>query len=84
MPSNESTTIPFLNRGKFVESKIVKWGRDNWWVNLERTAITEGEIEELGRLASYDQALSTVGRGIQCFDCGKKEAELYNQYYPEK
>ena len=23
-PSNESTTIPFLNRGKFVESKIVK------------------------------------------------------------
>jgi hypothetical protein len=66
------------------EEKINKWGRDNWWKNLERTDLTSEEIKELDGLASYDQILNTVGRGIQCEDCGKKEAELYNQYYPEK
>ena len=29
-----------------------------------------------------DQLLNTVGRGVQCNDCGKKEAELYEKYYP--
>lgn len=67
-----------------LESKIDKWGRDNWWENLERTDLTEEETKELNNLASYDQALNTVGRGVQCDDCGKKEEELYNQYYPEK
>lgn len=66
------------------EEKINKWGRDNWWENLERTDLTEDETKELSSLALYDQALNTVGRGIQCDDCCKKEIELYNQYYPEK
>jgi hypothetical protein len=35
-------------------------------------------------MCSYDQALSTVGRGVQCEDCGKKEGELYEKYYPRK
>lgn len=66
------------------EEKINKWGRDNWWENLERTDLTEDETKELSSLALYDQALNTVGRGIQCDDCSKKEEKLYNQYYPEK
>ena len=41
-------------------------------------------MNELEGLATYDQLLSTVGRGIQCDDCAMKEAELYNQYYPKQ
>jgi hypothetical protein len=67
-----------------LESKIDKWGRDNWWENLERTDLTEDETKELSSLALYDQALNTVGRGIQCDDCYQSETELYNQYYPER
>jgi hypothetical protein len=64
-----------------LESKIDKWGRDNWWENLERTDLTDDEMKELEGLATYDQMLNTIGRGIQCSDCNKKEAELYEKYY---
>lgn len=65
-----------------MEALIDKWGRNNWWENLERTDLTQKETEELDRMCSYDQALNTVGRGVQCDDCGRKEAELYDKYYP--
>jgi len=65
-----------------MEAMIDKWGRGNWWENLERTDLTEEEMKELDNLSMYDQMLSTVGRGVQCEDCGKKEAELYDKYYP--
>jgi DNA-directed RNA polymerase subunit N (RpoN/RPB10) len=64
------------------EAKIDKWGRKDWWENLERTDLTPEQMEELDQICTYDQALSTVGRGVQCRDCGKKEAELYDRYYP--
>ena len=64
------------------EALIEKWGREDWWKNLERVDLTVEEMEELDGLATYDQLLSTVGRGVQCNDCGKKEAELYDKYYP--
>ena len=64
------------------EAKIDKWGREDWFKNLERTDLTEEEMKELDDLCFYDQLLNTVGRGIQCNDCGKKEAELYEIYYP--
>ena len=59
-----------------------KWYTKTWWKNLEREDLTEEESKELDQLATYDQFLNTVGRGIQCDDCGKKEAELYEKYYP--
>ena len=65
-----------------MEAKIDKWGRKNWWENLEREDLTEEEMEELDKLSLYDQMLSSIGRGVQCRDCGKKEAELYDRYYP--
>jgi hypothetical protein len=65
-----------------MEAKIDKWGRKDWWENLERTDLTEEEIEELDQICCYDQMLSTVGRGVQCSDCIKKEEELYEKYYP--
>ena len=65
------------------EAKIDKWGRKDWWENLERTDLTPEQMEELDRICSYDQALNTVGRGVQCDDCGKKEVELYEKYYPK-
>lgn len=65
------------------EADIKKWGGKNWWENLERTDLTEEEMEELSDLCLYDQLLNTIGRGIQCSDCSKKEAELYEKYYPE-
>jgi len=66
------------------EDKIKKWGGEGWWKNLERTDLTDEEAKELDDLCSYDQFLNTVGRGIQCNDCGKLEAELYAKYYPEQ
>ena len=66
-----------------MEAKIDKWGRKDWWKNLERTDLTEEEMKELDNLSSYDQLLNTVGRGVQCDDCAKKEAELYEIYYPK-
>ena len=65
------------------EEKIEKWGRKEWWKNLERTDLTDEEIKELDNLTTYDQLLNTVGKGVQCNDCGKKETELYEKYYPE-
>jgi hypothetical protein len=65
-----------------MEAMIDKWGRKDWWENLERTDLTEEEMKELDNLSMYDQMLSSVGRGVQCSDCGKKEAELYEKYYP--
>ena len=64
------------------EVKIDKWGRKDWWENLERTDLTPEQMEELDKLSLYDQMLSSVGRGVQCDDCGRKEAELYEKYYP--
>lgn len=65
------------------EALIDKWGREDWWKNLERDDLTEDEMLELQNLASYDQMLNTVGRGVQCDDCAKKEVELYEKYYPK-
>jgi hypothetical protein len=66
-----------------MEAKIDKWGRSNWFENLERTDLTEEESKELDQICFYDQILNTVGRGIQCDDCGRKESELYEKYYPK-
>lgn len=66
-----------------MEEKINKWGRENWFENLERTDLTEEQMKELDDLCFYDQMLNTVGRGIQCDDCGRKESELYEKYYPK-
>jgi hypothetical protein len=66
------------------EAKKIKYGGGEWWKNLERTDLTEEEFKELDALNMYDQLLNTVGRGVQCDDCGKNEEELYNQYYPDE
>jgi hypothetical protein len=65
------------------EAQIDKWGRKDWFNNLERTDLTPEEAKELDDLCSYDQLLNTVGRGVQCNDCNNLEAELYKKYYPE-
>jgi hypothetical protein len=59
-----------------------EWLTKEWWKNLEREDLTEEEMKELDNLSMYDQMLSTVGRGVQCSDCIKKEEELYEKYYP--
>jgi len=66
-----------------MEVIIDKWGRKDWWENLERTDLTPEQMEELDKLSLYDQMLSSVGRGVQCDDCGIKENELYEKYYPK-
>ncbi len=65
-----------------IENQKERWGGKDWWKNLERADLTPEEFEELDRLSMYDQLISTVGRGVQCEDCGIKEAELYEKYYP--
>jgi DNA-directed RNA polymerase subunit N (RpoN/RPB10) len=64
------------------EALIDKWGREDWWKNFERIDLTEEQAKELDELGMYDQLLNTVGRGVQCDDCAKKEAEMYDKYYP--
>jgi hypothetical protein len=83
-------TDPCLTQEEF-NSKIktdsefsLEWFTNKWFNNLERTDLTEEENKELDQICFYDQMLNTVGRGVQCNDCGKKEAELYEKYYPKK
>jgi len=72
----------FINKIKTDSEFSKKWFTKNWWKNLEREDLTEEEMKELDDLTTYDQLLNTVGRGVQCDDCGRKEAELYEKYYP--
>jgi hypothetical protein len=76
------TQEEFIDRIKNHEWFSKKWYTKTWWKNLERTDLTEEEIKELDGLCTYDQLLSTVGRGVQCDDCAAKEEELYEKYYP--
>jgi hypothetical protein len=78
-----STQEEFSNKIKTDSEFLKKWYTKTWWKNLERTDLTEEEIKELDSLTTYDQLLNTVGRGIQCDDCAKKELELYEKYYPK-
>ena len=78
-PSQEE----FSNKIKTDSEFSKKWFTKTWWKNLERTDLTEEEMKELDDLTTYDQLLNTVGRGVQCDDCAKKESELYEKYYPK-
>ena len=60
-----------------------EWFTNKWFNNLEREDLTEEELEELDKLSLYDQMLNSIGRGVQCDDCGRKESELYEKYYPK-
>lgn len=77
------TQEEFIDRIKNLEWFSKKWFTKNWFKNLEREDLSEDEMKELDGLATYDQLLNTVGRGIQCDECALKEAKLYNKYYPE-
>jgi hypothetical protein len=77
------TQEEFINKIKTDNEFSKKWCTKTWWKQLERTDLTPEQMEELDHICSYDQALNTVGRGVQCDDCGKKEAELYEKYYPK-
>lgn len=81
-PTRHLTQEEFNNKIKSNSEFSKKWYTKDWWKSLERTDLTEEESKELDQLATYDQLLNTVGRGVQCDDCGKKEAELYEKYYP--
>ena len=74
-----SMTIPIPE----AEALIDKWGRSDWFENLERTDLTKEQMKELDDLSFYDQMLNSIGRGVQCNDCGRKESELYEKYYPK-
>lgn len=77
------TQEQFSSKVKSDDNFAEKWNTKTWWKNLEREDLTEEEIKELDDLTTYDQLLNTVGRGVQCDDCAKKESELYEKYYPK-
>jgi hypothetical protein len=83
MPPRILSQEEFNNKIKTDPEFSKKWFTKNWWKNLEREDLTKEEMEELDGLCTYDQLLNTVGRGVQCDDCGKKESELYEKYYPK-
>jgi hypothetical protein len=78
-----STQEEFINKIKLDPEFSKKWYTKTWWKQLEREDLTEQESKELDQLSTYDQLLNTVGRGVQCDDCGRKEADLYEKYYPK-
>jgi len=78
-----STQEEFNNKIKTDPEFSKKWFTRTWWKGFERTDLNEKDRKEMDDLATYDQLLNTVGRGVQCDDCGKKEAELYEKYYPK-
>jgi hypothetical protein len=80
---NNITQEEFNNKIKTDPEFSEKWYTKTWWKQLKRTDLNEEEFYELDSIATYDQLLNTVGRGVQCDDCGKKEAELYEIYYPK-
>jgi hypothetical protein len=66
-----------------MENIIDKWGRTNWWENLEGQDLSKEQELELEQLYLYDQALNTIGRGVMCLDCLLEEDRLYAKYYPK-
>jgi hypothetical protein len=77
------TQEEFNNKIKIDSEFSLEWFTNKWFNNLEREDLTEEELEELDKLSLYDQMLNSIGRGVQCSDCGKKESELYEKYYPK-
>ena len=73
----------FINKVKTDSEFSKEWFTNKWFNNLEREDLTEEELEELDKLSLYDQMLNSIGRGVQCDDCGRKESELYEKYYPK-
>ena len=66
-----------LNEG--YEKLIKQWDKDYgqfWYDNAD------GKINQklLDEVTLYDQATSTVGRGIVCNDCHEKDEEIYQKY----
>jgi hypothetical protein len=82
-PTRHLLQEEFINKIKTDPEFSKKWYTKTWWKQLKRTDLNEEEFYELDSIATYDQLLNTVGRGVQCDDCGKKEAELYKKYYPK-
>ena len=76
------TQEEFINKIKNEDEFKKKWYNKKWYNNLEREDLTDDEVKELDGISMYDQLLNTVGRGVQCNDCAKKEDELYKIYYP--
>ena len=75
-------TNPFRDQEKFMKACDQTVGTDPQQYAMYLGLIDE-ESKELDQLATYDQLLNTVGKGVQCDDCGRKEAELYEKYYPK-
>ena len=66
-----------------IEDLIDKWGREDWFKNLEKdpSTFTPEQNNELEEMSTYDQLLNTLGKGIMCKDCIKLEGELLDKYY---
>ena len=57
-----------------IQEAINKYGNE-WWVGLEKD-----NPKLMDKLASYDQLVSTVGRGFVCAKCLNKDAINWNKY----
>ena len=59
---------------KKIQESIKIYG-DDWWVGLEKD-----NPELMDELASYDQLVSTVGRGFVCAKCLDKDNTNWIKY----
>ena len=77
-----SMTLPIPR----MEDLIDKWGREDWFKNLDKDPkeFSPKESQELEEMCLYDQLLNTVGRGYECKKCMELEDELLQKYYPNE
>ena len=56
------------------------YGGEKWYKWLERDDLTKDDYINMDKLSAYDQMLNTVGKGVLCPDCLRKEDELLKKY----
>lgn len=79
----EDFYIGFITLCPPIESmEVLKktYGGNEWYKWFERDDLTKDDYINLDKLSSYDQMLNTIGKGILCPECLKKEDELLKKY----
>ena len=74
LPSMHHPMIPI---NEWMEKKIDKLGRNDWFKKID----LDNPTEEEEQLIDYDQLTNTLGRGYVCQKCLEVDDVVWNKYY---